>query len=351
MEAKFAEILQGTLTAAESADALETSINQQTKELVDTVKRIDTMLAALVEPYPPLSTDPAALKKELEALRPRANALEKALDNMETATEPPLTVLDKALGYQGGRPYMPTDKPPADPRPTIDPNPWKESNYKRFTERTALCFPPLTRKPPLESLLMQMEEPTNSKIMLPRPLELYSIEELKQAKKDQSASDWLNRHADPIEPLKCWGTDEFTHVYDSPGYHFLIARVTQIGVQSRDAKLPALCTMLTARWDVPVKFKTIPPRQDWMLCTVPSTNSATPDGKAAKILNTSLIRIVEGNTSYVVQHLTPPSVVRDLEFMVPATGATNDGIFSQIKKRQQEFKADGIALGWRVLGV
>jgi len=109
--------------------------------------------------------------------------------------------------------------------------------------------------------------------------------------------------------------------------------------------------MLSARWDCPVKFETIPPRQDWMLCTIPSSDGMTPDGKAAEILSAGLIRITEGNALYVVWHLTPPSVVRDLEFTVPSTGATNDGIFAQLKKRQLEFEADGVALGWRVLGV
>jgi len=35
---------------------------------------------------------------------------------METATEPPLTVLDKALEYRGARPYIPAGDAPADPR-------------------------------------------------------------------------------------------------------------------------------------------------------------------------------------------------------------------------------------------
>jgi len=88
-----------------------------------------------------------------------------------------------------------------------------------------------------------------------------------------------------------------------------------------------------------------------MLCTIPSDDRTTPSSKAAEILATSLIRITEGNTSYMVWHLTPPSVVRDLEFMVPSTGATNDGVFSQLKKRQLEFEADGVTLGWRVMGI
>jgi len=351
MEAKFAEILHSATTTAESAEAHEANINWQTAELADAVKRIDAILASLADPFLPPGTNPAALKKELEALRPRADALEKALENMETATKPPLTVLDDALGYQAGRTYIPTAETPADPRPQADPESWKEANFERFAERTALCFPPPLGKVPLESLLTMMDKPANSKIMLPCPLELYSTKELKRAKKDQSASDWLNWHANPVEPFKCWGTEEFAQVYNGPGYHFLFARVAQIGAQSRDTKLPALQKMLSTQWETPVKFETIPPWQDWMLCTVPSNDSMTPSGKVAEILTTSLIRITEGNASYMVWHLTPSSVVRDLEFTVPSTGATNNGIFSQLKKRQLEFEANGITLGWHILGV
>jgi len=100
--------------------------------------------------------------------------------------------------------------------------------------------------------------------------------------------------------------EEFARVYTNLGYHFLLARVAHMGLQSQDAKLPALRTMLATRWGVQVMFETIPPQQDWMLCTVPLENGTTPSGKAAKILTTSMIHIMEGNASYVVQHLTPP---------------------------------------------
>jgi len=246
MEAKFAEIHQSTTATVDSAEARETDINKQTTELAEAVKQIDTILTALADPFPPPGTDPAALKKELETLRPRADALEKTLDGMEVATKPPLMVLDEALVYQGVCPYIPAGDTPADPCPPPNPDTWKESNYERFAERTVLCFLPPVGKVPLESLLTQMDKPANSKIMLPRPLELYSIEELKHAKKDRSASDWLNQHANPVEPFKCWSTDEFARVYNSPGYHFLFARVAQIGAQSRDVKLPALQKMLSA---------------------------------------------------------------------------------------------------------
>jgi len=201
------------------------------------------------------------LNKELEALQSRAVVLERSLDEMESATEPPLTVLDKAMAFRDGRSYIPMDDPapPKDKRSAIATKEWKESNYKKFLERTSIFFPPITGKIQIKSLLLKMEEPANSKIMLPWPLELYSVSNLKRAKKDRSASNWLNCYTDPIEPLKCWSAKEFTRVYSSPGFHFLIARGAHMGPQSRDAKLPSLRSMLSSQWDVKVVFKTIPP--------------------------------------------------------------------------------------------
>jgi len=272
---------------------------------------------------------------------------------MELATEPPLTVLDKAMVFRDGRSYIPvgSNAPESPARPDPVMKEWKESNYKKFSERTLMLFPPVTRKTPLESLLLKMEEPANSKIMLPWPLELYLINELRRAKKDRSTSDWLNQYADLLEPLKCWSIEDFTQVYSNPDYHFLIARVAHMGPQSQDAKLPVLKSMLSSRWNVQVMFETIPPRQDWMLCTIPSADGARPEGLAAEILNTCMICLVEGNAPYVIWHLAPPSVIRDLEFTVPNLGTNDDGVFAQLKKHQLEFEADGVTLGWRIMGV
>jgi len=76
-----------------------------------------------------------------------------------------------------------------------------------------------------------------------------------------------------------------------------------------------------------------------------------PDGLASKILGTSLICLSEGNASYVVWHIAPSSVMRDLEFTVPNSGTNEDGVFTTLKKCQLEFEVDGIDLGWRVMGV
>src|ERR1700750_2368063 len=88
------------------------------------------------------------------------------------------------------------------------------------------------------------------------------------------------------------------------------------------------------------------PRQDWMLCTIPNT-----EGPAAEVLTAALIRLSDGNASYVVRHFAPPSLVRDLDITI--RGSTNDGdtVYKQLKKKILEFEATGVELKWRVLGV
>jgi len=333
MEAHFNKLLKDTETSAAADNTLEADINKKTRNLADIVAHIDAIHTTLNNSHPPLDFNPVALNKELGELHPQAAVLERSLNELETTTEPPLTVIDEVMTFWDGQLYIPVTDVPSNPdRLASLSEDWKETNYKRFNERTALFFPPVTQKFPLEVLLMQMEQPASSKLLLPCPLELYSVDELKKAKKDHTASDWLNRFADPVEPLKCWSVEEFQKVYSSPGFHFLIARVAHMGPQSRDAKLPALRGMLSARWDMKVVFETIPPQQDWMLCTIPSKDGLVPDSKSTEILNTSLICMVEGNTSYIVRHIAPTSVVRDLEFTITNSSTNDKQVFNQLKK-------------------
>src|SRR5258707_8210543 len=126
----------------------------------------------------------------------------------------------------------------------------------------------------------------------------------------------------------------------------MVARLAQIGPQSCDPKLPTLRPLLASRWRCDVTMSRMDPRQDWMLCTVPSA-----DGPPAEILTTALIRLSEGNASYVVRHFARPALLRDLVFTIPGSLQGPDGIFSQIKKKQLEFEASGVELGWRIMGV
>ena len=180
---------------------------------------------------------------------------------------------------------------------------WPEENFENFEERTGKLVPKITGKIPLDSLFVKMDVASSSKILLPRPLELYSEEEINSAR-TANHPPWFNRHEDPLEPAKCWSQETFARVYSKPGFHFLIARTAQVGPVSKDAKLPSLRSKLSARWGCQVKFTAMVPRQDWMLCTIPDV-----EGPRAEILTTSIMRLSEGNASYVVRHLSTLSCV------------------------------------------
>ena len=116
--------------------------------------------------------------------------------------------------------------PPLDAPPPCAPAPWMENNYENFYGHTELLFPVLTGKVPLEDLLITMDDPINSKILLPCSLEIYMVAELKSAT-PSNVCPWLNRYEDPLEPLKSWSRDTFTRVYNRDSFFFLLARVAQ----------------------------------------------------------------------------------------------------------------------------
>ena len=81
------------------------------------------------------------------------------------------------------------------------------------------------------------------------------------------------------------------------------------------------------------------PCQDWMLCTIPDCL-----GPRAEILSATLIRLLNGNASYVVQHFGPPSCICELEITVKGSNADAGQIFNQLKKKQLSFESSGVSL-------
>ena len=222
---------------------------------------------------------------------------------------------------------------------------WPEENFENFEERTSKLVPKITGKLPLDSLFVKMDIPSSSKVLLPRPLELYSEEEINSAR-TANRPPWFNRHEDPLEPAKCWSQETFARVYSKPSFHFLVARTAQVGPVSKDAKLLSLRSKLSARWGCQVEFTAMVPRQDWMLCTIPDV-----DGPRAEILTTAIMRLSEGNASYIVRHLSALSCVRDLVFSIKGSNTDANGVYAQIRKKLIDFESRGVHLGWRVLGV
>ena len=240
----------------------------------------------------------------------------------------------------------PTD--PAPPPPPHAPAPWTEGNYENFYRRTEPLFPVVTGKIPLEDLLITMDDPIDSKILLPCSLEIYTVAELKSAT-PSSVRPWLNRYEDPLKPLKSWSRDTFTRVYSRDGFFFLMARMAQRNAQWRDKKLEKLRSALSAHWNTDITIERIPPRHDWMLCSIPTV--PVEGSPAYELLSAALIRLSEGNVSYVIRHITPLSTVRELDVHIKGSIADPNSVFHQLKKKQLEYESKGAFLGWRVVGV
>jgi hypothetical protein len=193
-----------------------------------------------------------------------------------------------------------------------------------------------------------MDVPAISKILLPRPLELYSTEDLKSAL-PKGARPWLNRYEDPVEPFKCWSPEQFSSIYSKPAFYFLVACVALCTPMFTDPKLTKLCSALSEHWGTEVSFERIPPHQDWMLCSIPSPPG--PTDKAYEILSTALICLSDGNASFVVRHITPASTIRDLDITIRGSTVDASAVFQQVKKKQLEFESSGVFIRWRIVGV
>lgn len=209
----------------------------------------------------------------------------------------------------------------------------------------ALLFPVLTGKVAIADLFVKMDEPVDSKLYLPRPLELYTVDELSKVV-PKGMSHWNNRYEDPMEPVKCWTWEEFSGIYNKPGFHFMLARVAQIGPQCKDPKLSMLRLKLATCWNCSVALQKMDPRQDWMLCTVPSNSEGEKD-----VLKYDLICLTEGNAVYVIRRFALAGRARDLEWVVKGSLADNNSIYTQMRKHLLDFEMSDTQLGWHVLGV
>ena len=289
---------------------------------------------------PPPGMDLDDLASRLSRAHDLVVSLDEEVDAMEQEAVPPTDIgADDNDPIAAGRSFVPV------PEPEVTVAPWPESNFEGFLERTAPLFSLPSGKLPLESLLVSMDEPSDSKVLLPRPLELYTEAKINSAG-PKSRAPWHNRHEDTLEPVKSWSLDTFRQVYSRDGFHFMIARTAQSGAQSRDLKLATLHSRLSARWDCEVRFAAMDPCQDWMLCTIPDVS-----GPRAEILTTALMRLSDGNASYIIRHFSSISHNRDLIIVIKGSRDDPNSIYNQLRKRLLEFEAKGIRLRWRVLGV
>ena len=319
-------------TAASNADNDLSTLEEKALELSCTATLITSLETELLDPHP--TRAPPAIASDLHSARDKYASLDAEVDILEHATEPPATKASDPFANQED--FVPV--------PNLPTNPWPESNYEDFEARRAALVTLITGKIPLSELFVVMDEPINSKLFLPRPLEVYLAEELREVNKSKFV--WRHHYEDPLEPAKSWSQETFSQVYSKPSFHFMVARTAQIGQMSCDPKLPSPQSKLSSRWSCPVEFATMEPCQDWMLCTIPDCL-----GPRAEILSAALIRLLDGNASYIIWHFGPPSHIHKLEITVKGSNADAGQIFNQLKKKQLSFESSGILLGWRVSGI
>ena len=352
IQSKFKERLDAAVNSLREDEERAAALDRATADLAAAVRRL-TALEALVKDCGS-NPVPDTLAADYDAAQTAVHHLSSLVDSLDEADgAPPGSIADADDSAPpappaplGSTPSAPAGSAP--PPPPRAPAPWTEGNYENFYGRTEPLFPVMTGKIPLEDLLVTMDDPIDSKILLPRSLEIYTVDELKSAT-PSSVRPWLNRYEDPLEPLKSWSRDTFTCVYSHDGFFFLMARIAQRDAQWRDKKLEKLRSALSARWDTDVTIERIPPRHDWMLCSIPTV--PVEGSPAYELLSAALVRLSEGNASYVIQHITPLSTVRELDVHIKGSIADPNSVFHQLKKKQLEYESKGAFLGWRVIGV
>ena len=343
MQTEFDTLLEEVQAAAsalqEEERLREQALADASNILANMAERYRALDREINEPLP--GANVAALEEERRSLGIRISEQEALVDKMDGAEE--LAETEHADASSTIAPEVPLERPNV-PKPSYK-DLWPETNYQSHAERTAPLFPVVTSKVPLADLKPVMKDQVDLKLYLPQSLELYTCDELAKVT-PRGGARWNNRYEDPLEPAKCWTWSEFEELYNRPGYHFMFSRVAQLGPMFKDPKLSLLRSKLAQRWQCDVHFERMNPRQDWMLCTVPSGSKGETEAQSF-----DLIRLSDTNTVYVIRRFAPLARARDLEWVVKGSVADDTSIFLQMRKRLLEFETSDVQLGWRVLGV
>jgi len=320
------------------------TLTAESEKLVALLEQYKQVEAAMESPEP--GFDMAQARAWSSDLAKQIQEQEKVVDMLDGGANPDDTDMgDDPIADNASFVEVPGDAQPEKATRPSAKELWPETNYQDYAERVTPLFAVPVGKPPLDSLFIKMEEPVDSKLYLPQPLELYTAEELEKVV-PKGLPRWNNRYEDPMEPAKSWTWDEFSKIYNEPGFHFMIARVAQVGPQHKDPKLGTLRSKLAVRWRCTVALQKMDPRQDWMLCTVPSGSEGEKDA-----LKYDLVRLSEGNAVYVIRRFASAGRARDLEWVVKGSLADDNTIYNQMRKRLLDFEMGDTRLGWRVLGV
>ena len=193
----------------------EETLKAESGKLIVLLEQFKQVEAALEAPMPGFDVDQArALSK---ALTTQIQDQERVVDMLDGDANPDETDMgDNPIAGNASLVEVPDDVPPEKtPHPSAK-DLWPETNYQDYAARVAPLFLMPTGKMPLDSLFMKMEEPVDSKLYLPRPLELYTMDELAKVV-PKGMAKWNNRYEDPMEPAKSWTWAEFSEIYCTIG--------------------------------------------------------------------------------------------------------------------------------------
>jgi len=343
LQAEFDSLLGDVQAAAmkqqEEEQAQEQALVDASNVLAGMAERYRVLDQEIGKPLP--GANLAALEEERRVLGARISEQEALVDKMDGAEEP--AEMERVDASSAIAPEAPPTQP-AVPKLSYK-DLWPETNYQNHAKHTAPLFPVVSGKVPLACLKPVMKDQVDSKLYLPRSLELYSCDELAKLA-PRGGAQWNNCYEDPLEPAKSWSWSEFEEMYNRPGYHFMFSRVAQLGPMFKDPKLSLLRSKLAQRWQCEVQFMRMSPRQDWMLCTVLSGSKGEKEAQSF-----DLIRLADTNAVYIIRRFAPLSRARDLEWVVKGSVADNTSIFLQMWKHLLEFETGDVRLGWRVLGI
>jgi len=220
MQSEFDTLLEEVQAAA---SALQEEERLKKQALADA----SNILASMAERYRALDREIAAplpganvasLEEERRSLGARISEQEALVDKMDGAEEPAET--EHADGFSTVAPDVPPERL-AVPKPSYR-DLWPENNYQDHAVQTAPLFPTVAGKVPLDALRPVMRDQVDSKLYLPRSIELFTCDELAKVT-PRGGTRWNNRYEDPLEPAKCWSWAEFEELYNRPGYHFMFS--------------------------------------------------------------------------------------------------------------------------------
>ena len=230
-----------------SASQLVT-VRQQVLEVSGDAHKLSILLATKLkelddlqhhkEEAPP-GSDTAQLDKEIAVVKDRA----RALDATVAAKEKEVQATDRADKIADNADFVPVD----DGEPIAATSLWPEDNYEDYaTKRNALVArQQVTGKVAFSDLIIKQKAPANSKTLMPRAMEFFTVKEIDAVTPKSIKSRWCNFYEDPVEPAKCWSEDEFRTYHERPGFHFMIACIAQAGAQFNDSKLSVLRATLS----------------------------------------------------------------------------------------------------------